>query len=99
MVVDSSTPGADGASAGSGPSSSSGPSAAPRSEGNANGGSGCRDVPTPDGYSCQQQKDWGKCGQDFIKTNGYCKCTCGNGGSDQQQQQAGGSRRMLRQRR
>ena len=106
MVVDSSTPGADGAApaagSGSSASSSGSPCGAPSSEGSTSSNSGCREVPTPDGYSCQQQKEWGKCGQDFIKTNGYCKCTCGDGSSDggqQQQQQAGGGRRMLRQRR
>ena len=101
MLVDSSTPGADGAPASS--SSSSGPSATPGPESGTSADDGCREVPTPDGYSCQQQKDWGKCGQDFIQTNGYCKCTCGggsnNGNGSQQQQQAGGSRRMLRQQR
>ena len=111
MVVDSSTPGADGAPASStsASASGSGPSTTPGSEDGSSANGGCREVPTPDGYSCQQQKDWGKCGQDFIQTNGYCKCTCGGGGSgggsnndnggQQQQQQAGGNRRMLRQRR
>ncbi|EFN54108.1 hypothetical protein CHLNCDRAFT_136257 [Chlorella variabilis] len=43
----------------------------------------CRDQPTPDGHSCAQQKQWGKCEQDFIKVNGYCAATCGRcGGAD-----------------
>ena len=54
---------------------------------------GCTDVPTPDGHSCQQQRDWGKCGEKFIKDNGYCKATCGQcggsgGGGKPQQVQA-----------
>eukprot|EP01025_Chloroclados_australasicus_P060125 TRINITY_DN767_c0_g1_i1.p4 TRINITY_DN767_c0_g1~~TRINITY_DN767_c0_g1_i1.p4 ORF type:complete len:266 (-),score=32.56 TRINITY_DN767_c0_g1_i1:3317-4003(-) len=30
-------------------------------------------------YSCQDQKDFGQCGADFMK--GYCECTCGTCGA------------------
>ena len=38
---------------------------------------GCDDKGTPDGFSCQQQKDWGKCGQGWMNAGGYCRHTCG----------------------
>lgn len=87
MLVTSKTPGAtDGASpapaaAGnsSAPSNTTAPAASPSSSSSADG---CRDVPTPDGHSCQQQKDWGKCSAKWVADNGYCKNTCGKcGGS------------------
>ena len=36
---------------------------------------------TPDTGSCQQQKDWGKCSESWLKDGGYCKATCGLCGS------------------
>jgi hypothetical protein len=51
------------------PPSSSGASSSPSST--------CTDLPTPDGYSCPQQKEWGKCSRDYIQSNGYCQLTCG----------------------
>eukprot|EP01025_Chloroclados_australasicus_P028241 TRINITY_DN2800_c0_g1_i1.p2 TRINITY_DN2800_c0_g1~~TRINITY_DN2800_c0_g1_i1.p2 ORF type:complete len:471 (-),score=88.17 TRINITY_DN2800_c0_g1_i1:375-1787(-) len=40
----------------------------------------CNDDPPPDEsgivqYTCQQQKDWGKCEESYM--SGYCECTCG----------------------
>lgn len=85
MLVTSATPDADD---GSPPGDNSG----------GGGGDGCHDVPTPDGkYTCQQQKDWGKCNEDFIKSNGFCKCTCSNSGGGSAPPPSG--RRLLRQRR
>jgi hypothetical protein len=40
------------------------------------GGSACHDVPTP-GYTCAQQRGWGKCGAAWMKSGGYCAHTCG----------------------
>eukprot|EP01025_Chloroclados_australasicus_P060941 TRINITY_DN78_c0_g1_i5.p1 TRINITY_DN78_c0_g1~~TRINITY_DN78_c0_g1_i5.p1 ORF type:complete len:218 (-),score=15.53 TRINITY_DN78_c0_g1_i5:1129-1782(-) len=39
----------------------------------------CNDNPPPpakgeEQYTCKQQKDWGKCDEDFMA--GYCECTC-----------------------
>ncbi|GAB4814157.1 hypothetical protein N2152v2_001203 [Parachlorella kessleri] len=37
---------------------------------------GCSDTPPPNsGASCQQQKNWGKCGDSFMQ--GYCLASCG----------------------
>eukprot|EP01025_Chloroclados_australasicus_P027637 TRINITY_DN2736_c0_g1_i2.p1 TRINITY_DN2736_c0_g1~~TRINITY_DN2736_c0_g1_i2.p1 ORF type:complete len:341 (+),score=24.18 TRINITY_DN2736_c0_g1_i2:88-1110(+) len=46
----------------------------------------CTDV-SPDGYSCAQQKDWGKCGESWMA--GYCECTCKGGNSDKNDLAAG----------
>jgi len=37
----------------------------------------CTDIPTPDEYTCEQQKGWGKCTADFIIDGGFCAETCG----------------------
>lgn len=37
----------------------------------------CIDVPTPDEYTCEQQRGWGKCTADFIIAGDYCASTCG----------------------
>lgn len=43
----------------------------------------CRDVPPGGGYSCSEQKAWGKCGQSWMTRKssqlpkGYCAHTCG----------------------
>jgi hypothetical protein len=115
MLVTSKTPGADGApaSSASGNASASSDSATEASGKNAtqpastssSAPSSCKDLPTPEGHTCQQQKDWGKCGADFIKTNGYCKATCGacggsssNGGDKKVQAFSGQSGRKMLQR-
>lgn len=86
MLVTSKTPGADGApasnaSASSDAASSEGSGSSATQPSSPSASSGCKDLPTPDGHTCQQQKDWGKCDADFVKTNGYCKATCGACGS------------------
>eukprot|EP01023_Acetabularia_acetabulum_P000804 TRINITY_DN10313_c0_g1_i3.p1 TRINITY_DN10313_c0_g1~~TRINITY_DN10313_c0_g1_i3.p1 ORF type:complete len:220 (+),score=32.82 TRINITY_DN10313_c0_g1_i3:15-674(+) len=40
-----------------------------------NSGCGCEDTPPDDQFSCEQQKDFGKCGREYMR--GYCECTCG----------------------
>ena len=78
MLVTSDTPGNN-----SGASSSSSSSSTSSSSSNSNSGSGsssCTDDAPPGDYSCQQQKDYGKCGESFLQN--YCKKTCGRcGGS------------------
>lgn len=37
----------------------------------------CTDVPTPDEYTCEQQKGWGKCTADFMLQGDFCAKTCG----------------------
>jgi len=37
----------------------------------------CTEVPTPGDYTCEQQREWGKCASDFIIAGGYCAITCG----------------------
>lgn len=37
----------------------------------------CADVPTPEGYTCAQQKAWGKCAAGWMLTGGWCAQTCG----------------------
>lgn len=93
MLVTSSTPGAsDGSPASPGApasnSTSPAPPAALRGGGSSpspppspGASSSCQDLPTPDGYTCAQQKGWGKCGEPWIAQNGYCKATCGACGS------------------
>lgn len=36
----------------------------------------CDDKPTP-GYTCAQQKSWGKCNETWMTGGGYCRQTCG----------------------
>ncbi|PRW20216.1 Endoglucanase 1 [Chlorella sorokiniana] len=48
-------------------------------------GAACADRPTPDGFSCQQQADWAKCGEAWMAEGGFCAATCGRcggGGGD-----------------
>jgi hypothetical protein len=40
-------------------------------------GGDCKDIPTPDEYTCEQQKGWGKCTADFMVEGGFCAKTCG----------------------
>lgn len=37
----------------------------------------CVDKATPDGFSCEQQKSWGKCSADWFAAAGFCQRTCG----------------------
>lgn len=39
------------------------------------------DKPTPDGYTCAQQKEWGKCGEGWMVSDGFCRATCGGASS------------------
>jgi len=87
MLVTSSTPGASAApgtpataSGGSSPGTPPTPGAPPSSSPPSSGS--CKDLPTPDGHSCADQKLWGKCEESFIRENAYCRNTCGHcGGS------------------
>ncbi len=36
----------------------------------------CNDIPPPGEYTCQQQKDFGKCNENYIRDWGYCAETC-----------------------
>jgi hypothetical protein len=38
-------------------------------------GGACSDTPPDSRYTCQQQADWGKCGEPFLQ--GFCNKTCG----------------------
>ena len=38
--------------------------------------SSCSDITPPGGYSCQQQRQWGKCGERWMYNGGFCKRTC-----------------------
>ena len=35
----------------------------------------CVDIPLPSNFTCAQQRDFGKCGADFMV--GFCDATCG----------------------
>jgi len=37
----------------------------------------CVDKATPDGFSCEQQRSWGKCSADWFAAAGFCQRTCG----------------------
>lgn len=37
----------------------------------------CGDAVPPGGYTCQQQKDWGKCAESWLTSGGFCARTCG----------------------
>lgn len=39
----------------------------------------CTDIPTPDRWSCREQKIWGKCDEPWMIDGGWCRCTCGDG--------------------
>ena len=52
----------------------------PSSSGGGGGGAannGCTDAKPSDGTTCQQQKDWGKCNENWIISGNYCRATCG----------------------
>ena len=36
----------------------------------------CCDM-TPGDYPCQQEKEWGKCSEDWMPRDGFCARTCG----------------------
>lgn len=38
---------------------------------------GCVDIAPTDGSTCQQQKDWGKCGENWLISGNFCRLTCG----------------------
>lgn len=40
-------------------------------------GNACEDIPTPDEYTCAEQKSWGKCDEPWMVDGGYCAATCG----------------------
>ena len=64
---------------------------------------GCVDTPPPGSFSCQQQKDWGKCSDVFMVQGNYCAATCGQCSSSRPSVQSfsgpssppSGGRRML----
>lgn len=37
----------------------------------------CTDIAPPGVYSCMDQKNFGKCDQEWMKTSGFCEFTCG----------------------
>ncbi|KAL6769731.1 hypothetical protein ACKKBG_A32140 [Auxenochlorella protothecoides x Auxenochlorella symbiontica] len=37
----------------------------------------CIDSPTPDTFSCEQQRAWGKCAEQWMVVGGFCQLTCG----------------------
>lgn len=37
----------------------------------------CVDKPTPEGFTCQQQRSWGKCSEPWMTEGGFCRVTCG----------------------
>ena len=37
----------------------------------------CTDTPAPGGFTCQQQKGWGKCYDAVLTQGNYCAATCG----------------------
>jgi hypothetical protein len=37
----------------------------------------CRDIAPSQDYSCQQQKLWGKCDEEWMLAGNYCQSTCG----------------------
>ncbi len=41
----------------------------------------CLDRPTPEGYTCLQQRMWGKCSAPWMTSGGFCRATCGACGS------------------
>ncbi|PRW45398.1 barwin-like endoglucanase [Chlorella sorokiniana] len=92
MLITSDTPGADDSgngSSGNGTASSGGSGS---SNSTSSGSSGqqqgeCKDVPAPGSYSCQQQKDWGKCYEGWFEQ--YCRQTCGRCGPNASAPQPG----------
>ncbi|KAL4433088.1 hypothetical protein ABPG77_006515 [Micractinium sp. CCAP 211/92] len=38
----------------------------------------CTDVTPPGGFTCAQQKAWGKCSDAWLQAGGFCKATCGS---------------------
>lgn len=36
----------------------------------------CNDIPPPGEYTCEQQKEFGKCNENYIRDWGYCAETC-----------------------
>lgn len=38
---------------------------------------GCTDVPPDDRFTCAEQKEFGKCEEEFMVAGGFCRSTCG----------------------
>ena len=53
------------------------PAATPATPAAAPASPSCADKTTPDGFSCEQQKSWGKCSADWFVSAGFCQRTCG----------------------
>ncbi|KAI7842109.1 hypothetical protein COHA_004303 [Chlorella ohadii] len=91
MLITSDTPGADDSGTGgggNGTASSGGNSTSGNSTSSSSQQQGeCKDVPAPGSYSCQQQKDWGKCYEGWFEP--YCQKTCGRCGPNASAPQPG----------
>ena len=37
----------------------------------------CCDVNPPGGFTCREQRDWGKCSEPWMAREGWCRSTCG----------------------
>lgn len=48
----------------------------------------CSDVTPPGEAGCQQQKEWGKCGDAYMQKGNYCARSCGRCGQQGQKVQA-----------
>ena len=48
----------------------------------------CSDVTPPGEAGCQQQKEWGKCGEAYLQKGNYCARSCGRCGQQGQKVQA-----------
>lgn len=66
------------------PLTAAAPAAHPLRAAPATDGAACADRPTPEGFTCQQQAGWGKCGEAWMAEGGFCAATCGRctGGSE-----------------
>ena len=42
----------------------------------------CCDVQPPGGFTCKEQRDWGKCLEPWMAREGWCRSACGFCGSD-----------------
>jgi hypothetical protein len=96
MLVTSSTPGngdAAGASSSTSASASSkGGSASTSASASASASTteapSCNDAAPPGSFSCEQQKQFGKCGEAFMTQGNFCASTCGRCGGDPKQVKA-----------
>ena len=76
----------DGQSDSSSSSSSSSFSSSSSSSSSSSGA--CSDVTPPGEAGCQQQKEWGKCGDAYMQKGNYCARSCGRCGQQGQKVQA-----------